>query len=81
MGEFKTLKQIVIESGLTHQQIADRLGVKQPRVSAILNGSDLKVSTAVKLSAVFNISLKTLAASLGQDVSSVPDDDRGGDEK
>lgn len=81
MGEFKTLKQIVIESGLTHQQIADRLGVKQPRVSAILNGSDLKVSTAVKLSAVFNISLKTLAASLGQDVSNVPDDDRGGDEK
>jgi transcriptional regulator with XRE-family HTH domain len=81
MGEFKTLKQIVIESGLTHQQIADRLGVKQPRISAILNGSDLKVSTAIKLSAVFNISLKTLAASLGQDVSSVPDDDRGGDEK
>lgn len=81
MGEFKTLKQIVIESGLTHQQIADRLGVKQPRISAILNGSDLKVSTAIKLSAVFNISLKTLAASLGQDVSGVPDDDRGGDEK
>jgi plasmid maintenance system antidote protein VapI len=81
MGEIKTLKQIVAESGLTHQQIADRLGVKQPRVSAILNGTDLKVSTAIKLSTVFNISLKTLAASLGQDVSSVPDDDRGGDEK
>jgi plasmid maintenance system antidote protein VapI len=79
MGKSKTLKEIIAESGLTHQQIADLLGVKQPRISAILNGSDLKVSTAVRLSAILHVSLKTLAASIGQDVSAIPDD-CGGDE-
>jgi plasmid maintenance system antidote protein VapI len=79
MGESKTLKQIITDSGLTHQQLADILGVKQPRISAILNGTDLKISTSVRLSEALNVSLKTLAASIGQDVSRVPDD-YGGDE-
>jgi transcriptional regulator with XRE-family HTH domain len=74
MAESKTLKQIISDSGLTHQQIADMLGVKQPRISAILHGNDLKVSTAIKLANVLNISLKTLAASIGQDVSGLRDD-------
>jgi plasmid maintenance system antidote protein VapI len=81
MGEIKTLKQIIAESGLTHQQLADLIGVKQPRISEMIKpGQDLRMSTSVKLAKALNVSLKTLAASIGQDVADLPDD-RGGDEK
>jgi transcriptional regulator with XRE-family HTH domain len=81
VGEIKTLKQIVFESGLNRQQIADILGVSPPRVSEIMRpGQDLRISTVVKLSKALNVSLKTLAASIGQDVADLPDD-CGGDEK
>lgn len=81
MGEIKTLKQIVFESGLNRQQIADILGVSPPRVSEIMRpGQDLRISTVVKLSKALNVSLKTLAASIGQDVADLPDD-CGGDEQ
>lgn len=81
MGEIKTLKQLVFESGLNRQQIADILGVSAPRVSEIMRpGQDLRISTVVKLSKALNVSLKTLAASIGQDVVDLPDD-CGGDEK
>jgi plasmid maintenance system antidote protein VapI len=75
VAEFKTLKQIVEESGLTHQQLADILGVKQPRISVMLKpGQDLRMSTSIKLAKALNVSLKTLAASIGQDVDGIPND-------
>jgi plasmid maintenance system antidote protein VapI len=81
VAEIKTLKQIVEQSGLTHQQLADLLGVKQPRISEMIRpGQDLRMSTSVKLAKALNVSLKTLAASIGQDVSGLPDDRTGGDE-
>lgn len=81
MAEIKTLKQIVEQSGLTHQQLADLLGVKQPRISVMLRpGQDLRMSTSVKLAKALNVSLKTLAASIGQDTTGLPDDRTGGDE-
>jgi plasmid maintenance system antidote protein VapI len=81
VDEIKTLKQIVEQSGLTHQQLADLLGVKQPRISEMIRpGQDLRMSTSVKLAKALNVSLKTLAASIGQDVSGLPDDRTGGDE-
>jgi plasmid maintenance system antidote protein VapI len=81
VAEIKTLKQIVEQSGLTHQQLADLLGVKQPRISVMLRpGQDLRMSTSVKLAKALNVSLKTLAASIGQDTTGLPDDRTGGDE-
>ncbi len=81
MAERKTLKQIVFDSGLTQLQLAEILGVAPPRVSKILQpGQDLRMSTSIKLAKALNVSLKTLAASIGQDVSDLPDD-CGGDEK
>ena len=75
MAEIKTLKQIVIDSGLTHQQLADILGVKQPRISELLRpGQDLRMSTSIKLAKALNVSLKTLAESIGQDTTGIPDD-------
>ena len=75
MAEIKTLKQIVIDSGLTHQQLADMLGVKQPRISELLRpGQDLRMSTSIKLAKALKVSLKTLAASIGQDTDGVPGD-------
>jgi transcriptional regulator with XRE-family HTH domain len=75
MGKNKTLKQIIFESGLTRQQLADLLGVKPPRISELLKpGQDLRISTTIKLAKALNVSLKTLAASIGQDVEGLPDD-------
>ncbi len=75
MGKNKTLKQIIHESGMTHQQIADALGVKQPNISTWLRpGKDIRISNAVKLARLLNVSLKTLAASVGVDTEGVPDD-------
>jgi transcriptional regulator with XRE-family HTH domain len=80
VGEIKTLKQIVFESGLTRQQLADILGVAPPRVTKIMQpGQDLRISTAVKLAKALNVSLKTLIASLGVDVADLPDDSGGED--
>ena len=73
--EVKTLKQIIVESGLTHQQLANILGVKSPRISELMRpGQDLRMSTSIKLAKALNVSLKTLAASIGQDVNGIPDD-------
>jgi plasmid maintenance system antidote protein VapI len=75
VAEFKTLKQIIVESGLTHQQLADILGVKSPRISELMRpGQDLRMSTSIKLAKALNVSLKTLAASIGQDVDGIPND-------
>jgi plasmid maintenance system antidote protein VapI len=82
VAEFKTLKQIIVESGLTHQQLADILGVKSPRISELMRpGQDLRMSTSIKLAKALNVSLKTLAASIGQDIDGIPDDcNTGGNE-
>jgi transcriptional regulator with XRE-family HTH domain len=78
MAKIKTLKEIVFESGLNRQQIADLLGVSPPRVSEIMRpGQDLRISTVIKLSKALNVSLKTLAASIGQDTTGIPNDDGG----
>jgi transcriptional regulator with XRE-family HTH domain len=75
VGEIKTLKQIIQASGLTHQQLADLLGVKSPRISELMRpGQDLRISTTIKLAKALNVSLKTLAQSIGQDTDGVPDD-------
>jgi transcriptional regulator with XRE-family HTH domain len=79
--KIKTLKEIVFESGLNRQQIADILGVSPPRVSEIMRpGQDLRISTVIKLSKALNVSLKTLAAAIGQEVDGIPDDCIGGNE-
>jgi plasmid maintenance system antidote protein VapI len=70
----KTLRDLVIESGLTHEQIAKALGVEQPRISALIKAPDMKISTAVKLSKVLGVSLRSIAASLNIDVAGIPDD-------
>lgn len=63
---------------MTHQQLADRLGVKAPRISELIKpGQDLRMSTIIKLAKALNVSLKTLAQSIGQDTYGIPDDDEG----
>jgi plasmid maintenance system antidote protein VapI len=80
VGEIRTLKEIIAESGLTHQQLADIIGVKQPRISEMIKpGQDLRMSTSIKLAKALNVSLKTLAASIGQDTTGIPDDSGGED--
>jgi plasmid maintenance system antidote protein VapI len=81
MNRGKTLRDLVIESGLTHEQIARAIGVQQPRISALLNAPDMKISTAVKLSKALGVSLRAIAASLNIDIDGIPDDCKGGSDE
>jgi transcriptional regulator with XRE-family HTH domain len=81
VGEIKTLRQIIFDSGMTQLQLAEILGVAPPRISVMLKpGQDLRMSTSIKLAKALNVSLKTLAESIGQDTTGIPDDRVGGEE-
>jgi plasmid maintenance system antidote protein VapI len=69
------LRDLIVESGMTHQQIADAMGVPQTKISVLIRqGTDMRMSTAIKLCSALNISLKALAASKQYDVTALPDD-------
>lgn len=81
MGRGKTLRELVIESGLSQEEIAKEMHVSQPRINAMLGATDMKFSTAIKLAKVLKVSLKTLASSIGQDTTDISDDCIGGTDK
>jgi transcriptional regulator with XRE-family HTH domain len=71
----KTLKELIERSELTPTQLADRVGTTRKVIySWCRPGAEMKVSNYIKLAEVLGVSLKTLASSLGQDVSRIPDD-------
>lgn len=75
MEKNKTLKDLIIESGMTHQQIADALGVSQPMISNWMRpGKDMRISTIAKLCKVLKVSPKTIMMAAGIDVDGIPDD-------
>jgi transcriptional regulator with XRE-family HTH domain len=77
----KTLKQLIDQANLTPTELATRVGTTRKVIySWCKPDADMKVSNYIKLAEVLGVSLKTLAASIGQDVSGIPDDRTGGDE-
>jgi transcriptional regulator with XRE-family HTH domain len=78
----KTLKQLIEESHLTYRELAARVGTTHDMIVRWCKpDADLKVSNYIKLAKVLNVSLKTLAASIGQEIEGIPDDcDRSADE-
>jgi transcriptional regulator with XRE-family HTH domain len=78
--ERKTLKDLIREANLTYQQLGDRLGVTRSMISQWNSqGTDLRTSTLIRLAKELNVSLKTLAESIGQDTTGIPDDLGGKD--
>ena len=73
-GENK-LNDLLKQQKLTQQQLADRMGVKQPMISQWCRDlSNPRGSTLIRLARELNVSLKVLMAHLGEDVSGIPDD-------
>lgn len=75
MAEQKKLKDLIKEAGLTYRELAAKLGTSHTLISAWNKGTyDPTMPYMVKLSRELRVSLKTLAASLGEDVTGIPDD-------
>jgi transcriptional regulator with XRE-family HTH domain len=74
-NEVKTLKQLLKEKDINKTALAKRMGVGRQTILQWENGERAPVfKNAVLLAAELGISLKTLALSLGYDVSLVPSD-------
>lgn len=73
INEVKTLKQLLKDRAVNRSKLADRMGVSRQILRDWENGRYVPTfENAVKLAAELQISLRTLAASLGYDVSAVP---------
>lgn len=76
----KTLKELIAEAGYTYRDLAEKLGTGHDAIVAWGKGTRVpRLDNAIALAAELGVSLKTLSAALGQDVSRLPDD-MGGDE-
>jgi transcriptional regulator with XRE-family HTH domain len=82
MTERKQLKDLIKEAGLTYRELALKMGTSHTMISAWNKGTyDPTLPFMVKLSKELRVSLKVLAASLGEDVTGIPDDcNKGGNE-
>ncbi len=76
----KILKELIDQANLTPTELAAKVGTTRKVIySWCKPDADMKVSNYIRLAEVLGVSLKTLAASIGRDVSRVPND-LGGDE-
>lgn len=71
-----TLKVLREAAGYTQKQLGQRLNISQTNIQFWEYGqAKPKLDNAVALARELNVSLKTLAKSMGIDVTGVPDDD------
>jgi transcriptional regulator with XRE-family HTH domain len=71
----KTLKTLLEEAGYTYRGLAKEVHTSHGMLIAYGNGSRVpRLDTSICIAAKLKVSLKTFAASLGQDVSLLPDD-------
>jgi transcriptional regulator with XRE-family HTH domain len=77
----ESLKELIDRANLTPTELAAKVGTTRKVIySWCKPDADMKVSNYIRLAEVLGVSLKTLAASIGRDVSRVPND-IGGDEQ
>ena len=71
----QTLKDLIADLGMTQREFSQKTGIPEITVNSWVSGKRMpKLDSAVALSVCLNCSLKTLAKSLGIDVSKLPDD-------
>lgn len=81
MEDKKTLKDLIKDARTTYRELAAKIDTSPAMIVAWHQGK-VKPSLPfiVKLSKELHVSLKVLAASLGEDVTGIPDDCEGGEE-
>ena len=73
--EIKTLKEILLEKDITQEFLARKLNVSLNSVNSWVNGRKVpRFDNVCQMANELEVSLKTLAKSLGFDVSHIPDD-------
>lgn len=71
----KTLKDLLDAAGYSYRGLAKEIDTSHGMLIAYGNGSRVpRLDTSIAIAEKLNVSLKTFAASLGQDVSRIPDD-------
>ncbi len=76
MEETPTIKQLMAAAKINQTQLAQKLGVKQPYISKLLNPkADPRLSTIKWIAKGMGVSWQDLAATYED-----PEDDRGGEE-
>jgi transcriptional regulator with XRE-family HTH domain len=76
----KTLKDLLHDAGYTYRGLAKELGIGHNVLIAYGKGHTVpRLDSAISLALKLKVSLKTLAESIGQDTTGIPNDD--GDEE
>ncbi len=71
----QTLKGLIADLGMTQREFSQKTGIPERTVNSWANNEKMpKLDSAVALASCLNCSLKTLAKSLGIDVSNLPED-------
>jgi transcriptional regulator with XRE-family HTH domain len=75
----KNLKDLLDEAGYSYRGLARELEIGHNVLISYGKGATIpRLDSAIALASKLNVSLKTLSAALGQDVSRIPDDCDGG---
>lgn len=74
-NKIKTLKELLLEKDVTQELLARKLNVSLNSVNSWANGRKVpRFDNVCQMANELEVSLKTLAESLGFDVSNIPDD-------
>jgi transcriptional regulator with XRE-family HTH domain len=69
------LKALIEDAGITQRELSKRTGIAEVTINTWVSGRKMpRFDNAIVLAKELKVSLKTLAKSLGLDVSSLPDD-------
>lgn len=75
-NDIKTLKNLLLEKQITQEALARKLDVSNNSVNAWVTGRSIpRFDNVCQMANELEVSLKTLAKSLGLDVSRIPSDD------
>ncbi len=70
-----TLKQLIAKSNITQRDLAKRTGISERAINEWVAGKYIpRLDNAIVVSRELGVSLKTLALSLGLDITGIPDD-------
>jgi transcriptional regulator with XRE-family HTH domain len=70
-----TLKQLIAKAGISQRQLSQKLGISERTLNSWVIGQyHPTLINVLPIARELNISLKTLALSLGYDVSGIPSD-------